>query len=262
MKELKVLSKELNKIGYKDLANSILKLAQSNTPPKPDKIIFSAKPSDGSGKYTLEITPIIGGKPDKAKIVSITDVPTPNGEKFLPQVKNAIGKLFAPNFQLGLGMVEFQLPGGKTPQEFGIVVKSSLGNKSIRKNATLVSLDEFYDIDVVLRKKFKRSFDEPAVKRLPREIGIDVAKGFTEQLVTKIASLVRDNLIFEISDPSLIDLPSEPLERELYQAIAKHSKHLANQYNVEINSAVTEVYNTALQLISDIEKYAINVIDI
>ena len=123
MKELILLSKALNKIGYKDFGMEILKLGQSNTPQKPEKIIFSARPSDSPGKYTLEITPIIAGKPDKAKIVSITDVPTPNGEKFLPQVKNAIGKLFAPNFQLGIGMVEFQLPGGKTPQEFGIVVK-------------------------------------------------------------------------------------------------------------------------------------------
>ena len=123
MKELRQLSIALKTLGYIEISKDILKLAQSKEQQKPEKVIFSAKPSDGSGKYTLEITPIIGGKPDKAKIVSVTETPTPNGEKFLPQVKGAVDKLFSPNFQLSIGMVEFRFPSGKTPQEFGIVVK-------------------------------------------------------------------------------------------------------------------------------------------
>lgn len=123
MKELRQLSIALKTLGYNDLSRNILKLAQSKEQQKPEKVIFSAKPSDGSGKYTLEITPIIGGKPDKTKIVSVTETPTPNGEKFLPQVKGAVDKLFSPNFQLSIGMVEFRLPSDKTPQNFGIVVK-------------------------------------------------------------------------------------------------------------------------------------------
>lgn len=124
MKELKVLAKGLEKIGYKDLAASILKMAEEQATSKPQKIKISVKASGDNKAYTMTVTPILlNGTTGQAETINYST--SKDLVKLLPDKAPAdiINKFFGPNTILSSSMVVLELPPGKTNQDFGIVIK-------------------------------------------------------------------------------------------------------------------------------------------
>lgn len=142
-----------------------------------------------------------------------------------------------------------------TLDSMGLTKEANQIDYIIKKISTTVSYDEFNDIDVALREIYQASFNSVPIN-FPKAIRIEVAKGMTEKVVTKIGSLVRDHLILESENESIEDeIPSDLSQRDLYNAMINHARDFIKKYDVNSVKAATEIYNIALHFVSDIEKY-------
>lgn len=131
MKELKQLSKALQRLGYCDLSQTILKIGQEAAGTELQKIEISSTKilADNNDKnsavtgYKLSITPTVGGKKGQPQTI---DYLFQGGVKLLPQggknpkeiLKGIIGKN-----NITPGMFSLNLLDGKTNLDFGLDLK-------------------------------------------------------------------------------------------------------------------------------------------
>lgn len=124
MRELIQLSKALKSLGYSEISNNLLKIAEQTTQSKPQKILVSSTPNPNNQGYTLSITPIMSD--GKSGTVETIQYSASNGSvKLLPDKKfsDITDKLFGKGSVLTTSMVDLKLSPGKTGQNFGIVIK-------------------------------------------------------------------------------------------------------------------------------------------